>query len=199
MKKFLISFRNYLVRLPKRDKTFLSLGVVLILWVSLGSLPASDGAKSKSSISTNSKTENAVFQTPEEELTELINTTAGNDSNIEGIDMRVRSLELTADEASIELYGDENLTEGLIKSSNRRLVLKTIDAYQASGIKAEQVNISVWFPLVDEAGVPTLRQVLSYGFSSSQIARIQTSNIDTERMDNGMADVYTSIYPAFRW
>jgi hypothetical protein len=144
-------------------------------------------------------TTSAIELTPKQKLTALINEEAGNDSNLDGINVRIKSLDIAQDQILIDLYGDENLTSGLMKSANRRLILKAIDAYQSSGLTADQVSISVWFPLVDEAGVATLRRVLSYGFSASQIARIQTANIDTKRMDSGMADVYTAIYPAFRW
>ncbi len=136
---------------------------------------------------------------PEQKLTELINDSAGKDSNLDGINGRVKMLDIAEDQVLIDMYGDENLTEGLTKSANRRLILKAIDAYQKSELSADEVAISVWFPLVDEVGVSTLRRVLSYGFTAAQIAKIQTENIDTKSMDNGMADVYTVIYPAFRW
>jgi hypothetical protein len=158
--------------------------------------------KTESSSSSNVKTDESTIATalsPEQKLTKLINDSAGKDSNLDGINVRIKSLDIASDQVLIDMYGDENLTEGMMKSANRRLILKAIDAYQASGLKAKEVSISVWFPLVDEVGVSTLRRVLSYGFSASQIAKIQTENIDTKSMDNGMADVYTVVYPAFRW
>jgi hypothetical protein len=158
--------------------------------------------KNESSTSSNVKTDESTIATalsPEQKLTKLINDSAGKDSNLDGINVRIKSLDIASDQVLIDMYGDENLTEGMMKSANRRLILKAIDAYQASGLKAKEVSISVWFPLVDEVGVSTLRRVLSYGFSASQIAKIQTENIDTKSMDNGMADVYTVVYPAFRW
>lgn len=158
--------------------------------------------KTESSSSSIVKTEDSLIATelsPEQKLTKLINDSAGKDSNLEGINVRIKSLDIAADQVLIDMYGDENITEGTMKSANRRLILKAIDAYQESGLTAEEVSISVWYPLVDEVGVSTLRRVLSYGFTAPQIARIQTENIDTKSMDNGMADVYTAIYPAFRW
>lgn len=203
MKHIWTSFKNFWKPLPKRVKVLLSIAGVFVFFSLLGIIfPADEQTASTPTLpssvdSAESTTTNPL--TPKQKLTKLINETAGNDSNLEGINVRVKSIDIADDQVLIDMYGDENLTQGLMKSANRRLVLDAIDAYQSSGLNADQVSISVWYPLVDEAGVATLRRVLSYGFSSSQIARIQTENIDTKRMDNGMADTYTAIYPAFRW
>jgi hypothetical protein len=199
------SFNKFWAPLSKGRKVLYSVGAVFVFLFLLGMIsPTEEQSTSTptlpSSVNTDETTtsSNAAL-TPKQKLTKLINESAGDDSSLDGINVRVKSLDIADDQVLIDLYGDENLTEGLLKSSNRRLVLDAIDAYQSSGLIADQVSISVWFPLVDEAGVETLRRVLSYGFSAAQIARIQTENIDTKNMDNGMADTYTAIYPAFRW
>ena len=120
-------------------------------------------------------------------------------TNIEGYGDRIQLVEWSQEQTLIRVLGTENLTSGLTKASNRRLVLDGIRAYQESGLSSEFIAIEVYFPLVDNLGAENLRRVLGYGFTQERISLIQTQNIDTKRMDTNFADEFTYVHPAFAW
>ena len=125
---------------------------------------------------------------------------AGKSSNIDGSGgKRIKYILVSSEKIDIEIYGDENLSEGLTKSANRRLVLDTIKAVQDVKVGFSEVTIKVFYPLVDKLGNTTIDKVLSYTFTSDQLMKINTANIDTKNMDNGFADVDQFIHPAFAW
>jgi hypothetical protein len=99
----------------------------------------------------------------------------------------------------IRLLGSENITSGLTKSSNRRLVLETIKAYQSAGLTSQFIAIDVYYPLVDNLGTEKLYRILGYGFTQDRIMAITADNIDTERMDENFADEFTFVHPEFQW
>ena len=69
--------------------------------------------KTESSSSSIVKTEDSTIVTelsPEQKLTKLINDSAGKDSNLDGINVRIKSLDIAADQVLIDMYGDENIT-----------------------------------------------------------------------------------------
>lgn len=168
----------------------------------LGSLFGEDTktATPSSSDSTVAKTAPAtVPASPESALRKLVEKEAGDSTNLDGYSGRIKSLDVSDEQVLIDMHGSENLTDGMVKSANRRLVLDAITAYQKSGLTATEIFISVWYPLTDNLGNATLRRVLSYGFSAAQISKINAENVDTKNMDSNFADVSTAIYPAFRW
>ena len=125
---------------------------------------------------------------------------AGNSSSIDGAGgKRVKYILVSSKKIDIEIYGDENLSEGLTKSANRRLVLDTIKAVQDANVNFSEATIKVFYPLVDKLGNTTIDKVLSYTFTGAQLAKINTGNIDTHNMDNDFADVGQFIHPAFAW
>ena len=153
-----------------------------------------------SSESTIAKTTPAtVAPSPESALRKFVEKEAGNSTNLDGYTGRIKSLDVSGEQVLIDMHGSENLTDGMVKSANRRLVLNAITAYQKSGLTASEIFISVWYPLTDNLGNTTLRRVLSYGFSAAQISKINAENVDTKNMDTNFADISTGIYPAFRW
>lgn len=136
--------------------------------------------------------------TPSQRLADAILTETGR-SNIRGHGDRIQLVESSDEQTLIRLLGDENLTSGLTKGSNRRLVLRAITAYQAAGITSEFIAIDIYFPLVDNLGTVSLRRVLGYGFTQERIMAITPGNVDTKRMDANFADEFTFVHPAFRW
>jgi hypothetical protein len=136
--------------------------------------------------------------TPSERLTEAVLKETGK-SNVKGYGDRIQVVESSEEQTLVRLLGDENLTSGLTKSSNRRLVLEAITAYQSSGITSQFIAIEIYFPLVDNLGTEKLFRVLGYGFTQERIMAITPGNIDTKRMDENFADEFTFIHPSFRW
>lgn len=137
-------------------------------------------------------------ESPEGRLTAAILEETGK-TNIKEYGERIRLVEWSGEQTLIRILGNENISSGLTKSSNRRLVLETITAYQKSGLSSEIIAIEVFYPLVDNLGNETLNKVLGYGFTQERITKIQAGNIDTKMMDTNFADLFTAIHPAFRW
>lgn len=136
--------------------------------------------------------------TPSERLTEAVLKETGK-SNVNGYGDRIQVVESSEEQTLVRLLGDENLTSGLTKSSNRRLVLEAITAYQSSGITSQFIAIEIYFPLVDNLGAVKLFRVLGYGFTQERIMAITPGNIDTKRMDENFADEFTFVHATFRW
>ena len=164
----------------------------------LGSLFGED-TKTTTPSSSDSTVAKTAPASPESALRKLVEKEAGDSTNLDGYSGRIKSLDVSDEQVLIDMHGSENITDGMVKSANRRLVLDAITAYQKSGLTATEVFISVWYPLTDNLGNTTLRRVLSYGFSAAQISKINAENVDTKNMDSNFADVSTAIYPAFRW
>jgi len=135
--------------------------------------------------------------TPEGRLSSAVLKETGK-TNLKGYGSRIQLVEWSSAKTTIQLLGDENISTGLTKSSNRRLVLETIAAYKKSGLSSETIVVEVFYPLVDNLGNESLNRVLGYGFSQERISRIQPDNIDPKQMDSNFADLFTSIHPAFR-
>lgn len=137
-------------------------------------------------------------ESPQGRLADAILVETGK-TNIKGYGDRVQLVEWSDEQTLIRLLGDENITEGTTKSSNRRLVLETISAYQQSGLSSEIIAIEIFYPLIDNLGNESLSKILGYGFTQEQITLIRSENIDTKRMDINFADLFTIIHPSFRW
>jgi hypothetical protein len=146
-----------------------------------------------------SKPKLSATATPLEVLESNIKSEAGDSSNIQGYKNRIQVLTLDSSMIYLEMNGDDNLTEGTIKSSNRRLVLDAIRAIQNSKVAFDTAVIAVRFPLVDNLGNTTMDLVLKYGFSAGRLNQINTANIDTHNMDVDFADISTIIHPSFEW
>ena len=166
-----------------KKKRFWVLGIIAFL-VILGALQNEDTAP--------------VDKSPQGRLAAAVLKESGN-TNIKGYGNRIQNVEWTNAKTTIQLLGDENLSEGMTKSSNRRLVLEAITAYQKSGLISDTISIEIFYPLIDNLGNQTLNRVLGYGFSQDRISRIRAENVDPKQMDLNFADMYTSIHPAFRW
>lgn len=137
-------------------------------------------------------------KTPQGRLSTAVQKETGK-TNLKGYGERIQLVEWSSAKTTIQLLGDENLSAGLTKSSNRRLVLEAIAGYQKTGLSSETIVIEVFYPLVDNLGNESLSRVLGYGFSQERISMIQPENIDPKLMDSGFADLFTSIHPSFRW
>jgi hypothetical protein len=138
-------------------------------------------------------------ESPLEKLTKAVREEAGDKTNLDGYSDRIKEISVTNEIVAIDLMGSDNLTEGLVKGANRGLVLDAIKAYQKASVSSEKLAITIWFPLVDNLGNAELDEVLIYEFSSSQIEKINPEGVDTKRMDENFADVYTYVHPAFEW
>jgi hypothetical protein len=166
----------------------------------VGALFGSD--TTKTSNSSDSSSDSSIPQNPEsaeDKLAKAIRDEAGDRTNIEGYSDRIKDLSITDEMVSINLMGSDNLTEGLVKGANRNLVLDAIKAYQNAELTSEKLSITIWFPMVDNLGNAELDEVLIYEFSSEQIGKINPAGVDTKRMDQDFADLYTYIHPAFEW
>ena len=137
-------------------------------------------------------------ESPQGRLADAVFEETGK-TNIKGYGDRVQLVEWSDEQTLIRLLGDENITDGTTKSSNRRLVLETISAYQQSGLSSEIIAIEIFYPLIDNLGNESLYKVLGYGFTQERITQISSQNIDTKRMDTNFADIFTIIHPSFRW
>jgi hypothetical protein len=138
--------------------------------------------------------------TPAGIIESAITKEAGKSSSIDGAGgKRVKYILVSNMKINIEIYGDENLSGGLTKSANRRLVLDVIKAVQVAKVGFHEATIKVFYPLVDKLGNTTIDEVLSYTFTGGQLMKINTGNIDTHNMDSGFADVDQFIHPAFAW
>ena len=174
---------------------FFALGLV-------GSVFGEDPETSRSNSSTETEVttpKTTVAQSPTEILKARVEKEAGSKSNIDGYSARVRTVSVEDGQVTIEMNGQENISDGTTKSANRRLVLDAITALKASGVTYETAFIAVYFPLVDNLGGTSMDPVLRYTFSSAQIMRIQPDNVDTKGMDSNFADLGTSVHPAFAW
>ncbi len=140
-----------------------------------------------------------VPKTPAQILEERVKDEAGAKSNLEGYSSRIRTVTIENGIATIEMNGDENLTDGTTKSSNRRLVLDAIRALKSAGVAYDSAFIAVYYPLVDNLGAVSMEPVLRYSFSLERIGLIQPDNVDTKGMDYDFADLGTIVHPAFRW
>jgi hypothetical protein len=150
----------------------------------------------------NSSSDSSIPQNPEsaeDKLAKAIRDAAGDRTNLEGYSDRIKDLSITDEMVSINLMGSDNLTEGLVKGANRNLVLDAIKAYQNAALTSEKLSITIWFPMVDNLGNAELDEVLIYEFSSEQVGKINPDGVDTKRMDDDFADLYTYIHPAFEW
>lgn len=179
---------------------------VVGVFVALGVIGAIFGEDPQTTRVDNSKSPNAtsdlmttVPQSPAQVLRDRVEKEAGSKSNLDGYSSRIRTVTVDGGIASIEMNGDENLTEGTTKSSNRRLVLDAIRALKSSGITYDTAFIAVFYPLVDNLGGTSMEPVLRYTFSLERIGRIQPDNVDTKGMDYDFADIATIVHPAFRW
>ena len=132
-------------------------------------------------------------------LLERVEKEAGKKSNLDGFSSRIRNVAIQGGKVSIEMNGNQNLTEGLTKSTNRRLVLDALKALKSSGVTYESAYIAVYYPLVNNLGEMSVLPVLRYTFSFEQIGRIQPENVDTKGMDRNFADLGTVVHPAFAW
>lgn len=142
--------------------------------------------------------EPANDKTPQGRLSAAVRKETGK-TNLKGYGDRIQLVEWSSAETTIQLLGDENLSTGLTKSSNRRLVLEAITGYQKSGLSSETIVIEVFYPLVDNLGNESLNRVLRYGFSQERISVIRPENVDPKQMDSNFADLFTSIHPTFLW
>jgi hypothetical protein len=158
-----------------------------------------DISGSQTPATTDSADETTVPKSPAQALQELVEKEAGSKSNLDGNSSRIRTVSIEDGRATIEMNGDENLTEGTTKSSNRRLVLDAIKALKSSGVNYEIAFIAVHYPLVNNLGETAVEPVLRYTFSLEQIGRIQPDNVDTKGMDSNFADLGTIVHPAFVW
>lgn len=145
-------------------------------------------------------TQSTASLTPAERLEKYVLDETGDETNLkETGGSRLRALSLNDGKVVIEMNGDENISSGLTKSTNRRLVLKAIKGLQESGATFDSAVISVYYPLIDKLGNTSVDVVLMYSFSASRIAAINPDNVDAKGMDLGFADIDTFIHPAFAW
>lgn len=169
-------------------KWFFLLSVGLLIVVILA--PSSDSDKMPSN----------VVLSPVGKLEQVILKETGSKSNLkETSGARMRSFTFSGGRVVIEMNGDENLSSGLTKSANRRLVLKAIKGLQKSAVTFDSAVIAVYYPLVDNLGNTSVDQVLKYSFSAARVVAINTDNVDTHGMDVGFADIATIVHPAFAW
>lgn len=176
---------------------FVALGVIGAIF---GEDPqTSTNNSSVTTDSSSNSTAAAVPKTPAQILQERVEKEAGSKSNLDGYSSRVRTVSIEDGRVTIELNGDENLTEGTTKSSNRRLVLDAIRALKSTDSSYEIAFIAVHYPLIDNLGGTSMEPVLRYTFSLDRIGRIQPDNVDTKGMDSDFADLGTIVHPAFRW
>ncbi len=168
----------------KRRRIIVIVVAVLVVFPIIGALFGSDAKTTTTTPAANAS--------PLTKLTNAVTDEVGSSKD-------VRAINLTEGSAVIDLNGKDNLTEGLIKSSNRRLVLKAIDGLRTSGVSYTEVQISVYFPLTDKLGNTTTELVLQYAFTRDRILMINTEGVDVKDMDAGFADISTVIAPAFRW
>lgn len=141
-----------------------------------------------------------VPATPAGQVQSAVTKQAGKSTNLDGVGGdRIKSVYISGGTLTVEMYGDENLSEGLTKSANRRLVLKAIKGIQNAGVSYTDATITVFYPLVDKLGNTSVDKVLSYSFSGAQISKINTDNVDTHNMDSGFADLGEYVHSAFAW
>jgi len=159
---------------------------------------SSSSGRSSGQSDTTQKAQTTQPATADAKLSAAVRKEAGK-SNIDNYGDRIQYIEWTEEQTLIRLLGDENLSSGLTKSSNRRLVLDAIEAYQSAGLASESIAIDIYFPLVDNLGNEKLYRVLGYGFTQERIMAINPGNIDTKRMDANFADEFTFVHPAFQW
>ncbi len=168
----------------KRGRLIIIISLVLAVLFGIGSLTGS---------STKTKTKTLdVNASPSDKLKFAIQKEVGSS-------IQIPSAYVAGDTVTVILSGTDNLTEGLTKSSNRRLVLKAIDGLRTSGVSYEKVVISVNYPLTDKLGNTREEKVLEFAFTRDRIVQINTDGVDVNNMDNGFADISTYIHPAFRW
>jgi hypothetical protein len=182
-------------RKKKNKRLLIFVGATFAFLFIVSVIPSSDD---NSSSSGDDESSQPADTSPTGRLTSAVSKATGK-SNVSGYGDRIQLLEWTEEQTLIRLLGDENLTSGLMKSANRRLVLDSIEAYQSSGLTSQTIVIDVYYPLVDNVGAEKLYRVLGYGFTQERISAIQTENIDTKRMDVGFADDFTYVHPAFVW
>jgi hypothetical protein len=177
----------------KRALIFLGATVALLIIVSV--IPSSDDTSSGSDAE---RTSQPADSSPVGRLSDAVRKETGK-SNVKGYGDRIQLVEWSEEQTLIRVLGDENLSSGLTKGSNRTLVLESIKAYQGSGLSSALIAIEVYYPLVDNVGAENLYRVLGYGFTQERISAIQTENIDTKRMDANFADEFTYVHPSFVW
>jgi hypothetical protein len=183
----------------KKRRALIFLGVAVGILVVVSLIPSSDDSSSDGNNADNgNETSQPVDATPSGQLTDLVGKATGK-SNLNGYGDRIQLAEWTEEQTLIRLLGDQNLTSGLMKSANRRLVLDAIKAYQSAGLTSEFIAVDIYYPLVDNLGTEKLYRVLGYGFTQERIMAINTDNIDTKRMDENFADEFTYVHPEFRW
>lgn len=185
-----------------RRRALIFVGVALGFLVIISMIPSNEDSSSNGDNTDQSAdadvTSPAEAVTPVGRLTDAIRDETGK-SNIEGYGDRIQLVEFSEEQTLIRLLGSENITSGLTKSSNRRLVLETIKAYQSAGLTSQFIAIDVYYPLVDNLGTEKLYRILGYGFTQDRIMAITADNIDTERMDENFADEFTFVHPEFQW
>jgi hypothetical protein len=175
------------------------LGITVGILVVVSLIPSGDDSSSdESSAGNGNDTSQPADATPSGQLTDIVRKATGK-SNVDKHGDRIQLVEWTEEQTLIRLLGDQNLTSGLMKSANRRLVLDAIKAYQSAGLTSEFIVVDIYYPLVDNLGTEKLYRVLGYGFTQERIMAITTDNIDTKRMDENFADEFTFVHPEFRW
>ena len=168
----------------KRGRLVIIISVVLAVLFGIGSLTGSSDKTETKTPATNASPSDKLKFAVQEEV---------------GSSVQIPTAFVAGDSATIMLTGSDNLTEGLIKSSNRRLVLKAIDGLRTSGVSYKKVVISVNFPLTDKLGNTSEEKVLEFAFSRNRIVQINTAGVDVHDMDYGFADINTFIHPSFAW
>jgi len=181
-----------------------ALAILGIVGAVFGEEPATSPSSSKEESATTKTAESTISTTtnppsPARIIRNQVESEAGTKSNLDGYESRVRNVLITDGVVTIEMNGDDNLSSGLVKSTNRRLVLDAISALKKAGVPFESADIFVYFPLVDNLGNVSMNAVLGYSFTVDRINQIQPENVDTKRMDSNFADLGTFIHPAFRW